>query len=156
MEEGERDGWGERHREAERVRESVCVRVCVRVCKSETRERRLCVETKSFVSVKGFGMYCSSSREGERKRRRVKMGNNTNIGLKQSQQQRQCVPMSLQDALLCSLSLSVCLSANFVSLSLLQSKYVGDNVCVCLCVCERVDVVCVRKRERTKKTDDGN
>ena len=70
------------------------------------------------------------------------MGNNTNIGLKQSQQQRQCVPMSLQDALL-SLSLSVRLSANFVSLSLLQSKYVGDNVCVCLCVCERVDVVCV-------------
>lgn len=88
----------------ERVRVYVCERVCV--CKSETRERRLCVETKSFVSVKGFGMYCSSSREGERERRRVKMGN-TNIGLKQSQHQRQCVQMSLQDDLL---FLSLCLS----------------------------------------------
>ena len=118
----------------------MCIRVYVRVgvCKSETRERRLCVETKSFVSVKGFGMYCSSSREGERKRRRVKMGNNTNIGLKQSQQQRQCVPMSLQDALL---SLSVCLL--ILSHCPFSSQNMWATMCACVFVCVSAWMLCV-------------
>ena len=148
MEEGERDG--ERDTEKLRERVSVCVRVCVRVCKSETRERRLCVETKSFVSVKGFGMYCSSSREGERKRRRVKMGNNTNIGLKQSQQQRQCVPMSLQDALL-SLSLSVCLL--ILSHCPFSSQNMWATMCACVFVCVSAWMlrVCEKERENEKK-----